>query len=167
LKKLLCFLLVILSLVLLPSFARALTQTRIILIAGAAGESPNSLPQAITAPIAIASEMPLAASLSPFAGYPLLERISACESTGNPNGIPRQFLADGSILWGNDPKTGQPIKRDEGILQINTWVWGPLALKMGDDLATEDGNVAFGKYLYETYGTGPWTASEGCWGSSL
>jgi len=93
----------------------------------------------------------------------MLERIAACESTGDVSAKPRQFLSDGTVLWGNDPKTGEPIHRDEGILQINTWVWGTLAAKMGDDLATEAGNLAFGEYLYQTEGTKPWTASEGCW----
>jgi hypothetical protein len=98
-----------------------------------------------------------------FAGYPLLERISACESTGNPNGIPRQFLSDGSILWGNDPKTGLPIHRDVGATQINSWVWLTTAQKMGDDLFTLQGNVTFAKYLFDTYGSAPWSASRGCW----
>jgi hypothetical protein len=104
------------------------------------------------------------ASSDLFAGYPLLRRISACESTGSPEGTPRQFLSDGSILWGNDPKTGLPIHRDEGAMQINTWVWSSTAQKMGDDLNTLHGNIAFGKYLFDTYGSSPWNASRGCWG---
>ena len=100
---------------------------------------------------------------SQWQGYALLERIAACESTGDPNGTPRQFLPDGSVLWGNDPVTGKPVKRDEGILQINSYVWGRLAASMGDDLATEAGNLAFGKWLFDEYGAGPWSASEECW----
>jgi hypothetical protein len=98
-----------------------------------------------------------------WAGYPLLRRISACEITGDPNGTPRQFLPDASVLWGNDPTTGRPIKRDVGILQINEWVWGKLAASMGDDLAAEAGNIAFGKWLFDKQGSAPWTASKGCW----
>jgi hypothetical protein len=100
-----------------------------------------------------------------FSGNPTLRRIAACESTGDANGTPRQFIENGSVLWGTDPRTDKVIKRDEGELQINTWIWGPTAAKMNLDLATENGNVAFGKYLYEKYGTSPWTASEGCWSS--
>jgi hypothetical protein len=100
-----------------------------------------------------------------FLKYPILKKIAACESTGDPNGTPRQFNSDGSVLWGNDPKTGKPIERDAGIFQINEWVWKPLAEKMGLDLATEAGNLAFGEFLYLKYGTSPWTASEGCWSS--
>jgi hypothetical protein len=112
-----------------------------------------------------AQNLTSAGSLGLYAGYPTLRRIAGCESTGDPNGIPRQFLADGSILWGNDPKTGQPIHRDMGELQINTWVWASTATKMGFDLKTEQGNVAFGKYLYDKLGAAPWYASEGCWSS--
>jgi hypothetical protein len=101
--------------------------------------------------------------LALYAAYPTLRRIAACESTGSPDGIPRQFNDDGSILWGNDPKTGQPIHRDMGELQINTWVWASTAQKMGLDLKTEAGNFAFGVFLYQKYGTAPWTASAGCW----
>jgi hypothetical protein len=102
-------------------------------------------------------------TLSLFNGYPLLERIAACETTGSVTGTPRQFLPDGSILWGIDPKTHKRIQRDEGILQINTWVWQASATQMGDNLNTLEGNLAFGKYLYQKYGTAPWSASEGCW----
>ena len=50
-----------------------------------------------------------------------------------------------------------------GELQINTWVWGTLAAKMDDDLNTEAGNIAFGKYLFNTYGSSPWNPSKKCW----
>jgi hypothetical protein len=113
----------------------------------------------------IAQKLTSAASLALYAGYAQLRVIGACESTGDPNGTPREFNDDGSILWGNDPKTGKPIMRDEGELQINTWVWGKLAVAMGDDLGTETGNVAFGKYLYDKYGAAPWYPSEKCWSS--
>src|SRR5580704_5631935 len=69
-----------------------------------------------------------------LADNPVLRRVSACESTGNPDGTPRQFNADGSPLWGNDPTTGKPIQRDLGEFQINTWVWERTAEKVGDDL---------------------------------
>jgi hypothetical protein len=101
----------------------------------------------------------------PFAGYPVLERIAACESEGSPTAIPRQFHSDGSILWGNDPKTGKPIMRDVGILQINTWAHAEEIVAMHlDVISSETDNIKFGEYLYNKYGTQPWTASEGCWG---
>jgi hypothetical protein len=122
-----------------------------------------STAKADSTPPRIAQKLTSAGSLGLFTGYPQLERIAACESTGDPDGIPRQFKSDGSILWGNDPKTGQPIHRDIGMLQINEWVWGNLARSMGDDLTTEKGNFAFGLYLYQKYGVAPWSASKNCW----
>ena len=65
--------------------------------------------------------------------YPILEHIAACESTGNPNGTPRQFNTNGSPLWGNDAKTGKPIMRDVGIFQINTWAHADELKKLGLD----------------------------------
>jgi hypothetical protein len=41
----------------------------------------------------------------PWAGYEMLKKVAACESMGDVNAEPRQFYADGSILWGIDPKT--------------------------------------------------------------
>ena len=127
---------------------------------------PISVRPAVSTPIS-RPVLPLSSPPSPqtdeWDGYPLLRRISACESTGDVNGAPRQFLLDGSVLWGNDPATGKPIKRDEGILQINSYVWGKLAASMGDDLATEAGNLAFGKWLFDTQGSAPWNASRNCW----
>ena len=49
----------------------------------------------------------------------ILERVAACESTGSPDGTPRQFNSDGSILWGRDA-SGTVIQRDCGMFQINT-----------------------------------------------
>lgn len=119
----------------------------------------------------IAQILPLESSSSPiltpdevFALYPVLRRISACESTGSPNGLPRQFLANGSPLWGNDPTTGKPIKRDVGIFQLNTWVWAAKAKTMGLDIVNSaDDNATFAEWLYEQQGTSPWNPSKGCW----
>jgi hypothetical protein len=102
-----------------------------------------------------------------YAEVPVLREIAACESTGSKTGQPRQFLPNGDVLWGNDPKTGQPIKRDVGELQINTWVWGKEAAGMDLDIVnSEHDNVYFGYLLYEKYGEQPWSASEGCWNPS-
>ena len=52
-----------------------------------------------------------------------LYRIAACESNGSPNAVPRQFNADGSILWGEEhtPTGTIIVQRDCGLFQINTW----------------------------------------------
>lgn len=96
---------------------------------------------------------------------PELRSIFACESAGDKEAAPRQFNANGSILWGNDPKTGKPIMRDVGEAQINTWVWGKDAAALGLDLKnSENDNVYFGYVLYEKYGLSPWNPSKSCWG---
>jgi hypothetical protein len=59
---------------------------------------------------------------STWQGYEALLPIGGCESTGDPDKAPRQFNNDGSILWGIDPATDQPVERDCGMFQINTWV---------------------------------------------
>jgi hypothetical protein len=93
-----------------------------------------------------------------------LERIAACESTGSVTGEPRQFLPDGSPLWGTDPKTRKPIKRDVGILQINTWAHKDELAKLGLNVVdSEADNIKYGIMLYERSGTEPWIASEDCW----
>ena len=55
-------------------------------------------------------------------------------STGNPNADPRQFNLGGSVLWGNDPKTGKPIEHDCGEFQINTWAHAAELAKLGLDV---------------------------------
>lgn len=93
-----------------------------------------------------------------------MERIAACESTGNPNGRPRQFNADGSVLWGNDPATGKPIERDCGQWQINTKAHAAELKKLGLDVChSQADNEAYAMILYERNGTRDWNASVGCW----
>jgi hypothetical protein len=96
-------------------------------------------------------------------GYSALERVCSCESWGDPNREPREYNSSGTILWGNDPKTGKPVVRDEGACQINTYVWQSKANELGDDLTTLTGNVAFAKWLFAQYGLAPWKPSESCW----
>lgn len=99
-----------------------------------------------------------------WAAAPILRTIDACESTGDPNGTPRQFNSDGSVLWGIDPKTNKPIERDCGISQINTKVHAPEIAKLGLDVChSEEDNVYFEWILYQQFGMSPWSASESCW----
>ena len=69
--------------------------------------------------------------------------IAKCES-----GI-RQFRGDGSVLRG----PGGVV----GIFQLHEASHKDKALKMGMDIYTEDGNIAYAKYLYDRQGTVPWT----------
>jgi hypothetical protein len=53
----------------------------------------------------------------PWAGYPLLKRIAGCESLGDPNAEPTQFL-NGEVLHGRENPD------DIGLAQINKTIWG-------------------------------------------
>jgi hypothetical protein len=99
-----------------------------------------------------------------FAKYPILRRIASCESSGNVNAVPRQFLSDGTPLWGEDPVTKIRFHRDVGILQINTKAHAAELAKLGLDVVnSETDNVYYAEILYERSGTEPWVASMNCW----
>lgn len=77
--------------------------------------------------------------------------IARCESQY------RQF-SDGEVLRGKvNPK-------DVGIFQINEGYHLSIATKMGIDLETAEGNIAYARHLFETKGTAPWVWSKPCWG---
>jgi soluble lytic murein transglycosylase-like protein len=82
---------------------------------------------------------------------PILIEIARCESEF------RQFDKNGNIV------RGRVNADDVGVMQINEFYHADTARKMGLNLKTAEGNVAFGKYLYAKYGTSPWSASEPCW----
>jgi hypothetical protein len=90
-----------------------------------------------------------------------LERVAACESTGNPNGTPRQFNSDGSILWGMNA-SGTIIQRDCGEFQVNTWAHGRYPNGL-DVCGSQADNEKYALSLYKQYGLQPWDASKGCW----
>lgn len=86
-----------------------------------------------------------------FADEPILVDIARCESEF------QQFDKNGNLIHGRiDP-------RDIGVMQINEYYQGPTAEKLGFDLTTLDGNVAYAKHLYEEQGTKPWNSSSKCW----
>lgn len=90
-----------------------------------------------------------------YADTPILAEIAFCESSY------RQLDRNGNVIRGivdND---------DVGVMQINLRYHGVAAEKLGFDLHTVEGNVAYAKYLYARQGTKPWKASEPCWGSSI
>jgi hypothetical protein len=93
-----------------------------------------------------------------WASYPLLKHITSCESWGDPNKEPRQFLPDGSVL------RGYPNPDDIGLGQINIPTWGKKAQELGFDLYSYDGNLAMSKWIFDHYGSKPWVYSQGCWG---
>lgn len=53
------------------------------------------------------------------------------------------------------------------MCQINNDWNGKEATEMGDDIYTEDGNIRFANYLYETQGLEPWHWSKPCWGTFI
>jgi hypothetical protein len=90
-----------------------------------------------------------------FAKTPILAEIARCESRF------RQFGIDGQVLQ------GKQVPDDLGIMQVNAYFHEDAAEKLGFDLHTLDGNLAYGQWLYDREGTRPWNASKPCWGKSV
>lgn len=86
-----------------------------------------------------------------FADAPILIEIARCESTF------KHFDENGK------PIRGKTNKQDIGVMQINQEYNGDAAKKLGYDIETIQGNVAFAKYLYDKFGAQPWSASAPCW----
>ncbi len=90
-----------------------------------------------------------------FRDIPVMVQIARCESTF------RHTLPDGSILKGKvDPA-------DTGVMQINKRYHEEKATSMNLNLDDIYHNMAYARYLYETQGTQPWSASAPCWNGSL
>lgn len=90
--------------------------------------------------------------------------ICGCESGGGPNHPPRQFEADGITV-----RLGRVNSNDVGACQINTEPRNGhvfMAPKLGFDLWTTEGNIAYANWLYEQEGTTPWNSSKACWGKN-
>jgi hypothetical protein len=86
-----------------------------------------------------------------FAKTPLLAQISYCESRF------RQYDKKGNVL------RGEMVKEDVGLMQINERYHKETAEKLGFDIYTIEGNLGYAKYLYNTQGAAPWSASSPCW----
>jgi len=87
--------------------------------------------------------------------HPILAEISKCESNY------RQWDETGKIL------RGKVNSKDIGVMQINTYYHADKAEKLGYDLETLEGNMAYAKWLYEKEGVQPWSASSPCWGKHI
>lgn len=90
-----------------------------------------------------------------FQDIPVLVEIARCESTF------QHTLADGSVL------KGKVDTADTGVMQINTRYHGKRAKELGLDLNDLFDNMEYARYLYETQGTQPWSASSPCWSPTL
>jgi len=86
-----------------------------------------------------------------FKNTPILAEIAGCESQF------RHFRDDGEII------RGLINNGDIGVMQINEGYHADEAQKLGLDLKTLQGNMAFAKWLYEKQGTAPWQSSSDCW----
>lgn len=89
-----------------------------------------------------------------FFDAPILIEVARCESEF------RQFDRDGNVI------RGRVVPDDIGVMQINEYYHGDTADKLGLDIHTTEGNVAYAKYLYGKYGLKPWSASKACWSKS-
>jgi len=87
-----------------------------------------------------------------FADIPIMVDISRCESGFH------QYDQGGSVY------RGEINNLDVGVMQINEHYHSDTAKKLGLDLYTIQGNVAYARYLYDKQGTAPWSSSEACWG---
>ena len=89
-----------------------------------------------------------------FKDTPILAEIAKCESEFKHIGT------NGNII------TGKVNRGDIGVMQINKYYHEDDAVKIGIDLKTLRGNMAFAKRLYEKFGTSPWQSSASCWEKS-
>ena len=90
-----------------------------------------------------------------YADTPILLEIARCESTLT------HYDKNGALI------RGRVDKADVGVMQINERYHLETANKLGIDIHTVEGNVAYAKYLYKKFGSSPWSASEPCWGSKV
>ena len=86
-----------------------------------------------------------------FKDDPILAEIAKCESTF------RQYSALGEVI------KGRVNQSDVGVMQINKYYHLKQAEKLGYDLHTAEGNMAYAKALYDREGTKPWNSSSKCW----
>lgn len=90
-----------------------------------------------------------------FADTPILVEIAKCESEF------RQFHKNGDLL------RGRVDNADVGVMQINERYHLETSKKLGFNIHTIEGNIAYAKYLYEKSGSKPWSASQPCWGKTV
>ncbi len=90
-----------------------------------------------------------------YSDEPVLINIARCESSF------RQYdEKTGTVLH------GKANPADIGVMQINEKYHLERAASMGIDIDTVEGNVAYAKYLYDTQGGAPWSASKACWSTA-
>ena len=83
--------------------------------------------------------------------FEIMKQVAFCESSLN------HYDENGEVL------RGKVDKRDSGLFQINEYYHLETAQSMGIDIYTPEGNIAYAKYLLDTQGLRPWSASAKCW----
>ena len=86
-----------------------------------------------------------------YSKTPILAKISKCESQY------RQYTTNGNVLRGRE------VREDVGLMQINETYHKATSGKLGYNIYSMEGNLAYGQYLYDHQGTAPWSASQPCW----
>ncbi len=89
-----------------------------------------------------------------FADEPVMAAIAKCESRF------RQYDKAGNVL------RGEVVYEDVGVMQVNETYHKKASEKLGLDISTIQGNVAYSRFLYEKQGTKPWNSSKACWGKT-
>jgi hypothetical protein len=86
-----------------------------------------------------------------FKDTPVLIAIARCES------MYRQYDETGAVLQ------GMVTPADTGAMQVNKYYHEKTAKRLGHNLDTIDGNLAYAKWLHAREGTAPWRSSYACW----
>jgi len=86
-----------------------------------------------------------------FKDIPILAEVAKCESHFT------QFTKNGKVL------RGRVVPQDVGVMQVNETYHLEASKKLGIDIYTLEGNMAYGRHLYEKRGTKDWMASSACW----
>lgn len=86
-----------------------------------------------------------------FKENPILSKVAFCESRY------RQFGTNGEAL------RGVVNSQDVGVMQINEKYHLSDSIKLGIDIYTLEGNLAYAQHLYDNQGVAPWVHSSKCW----
>ena len=86
-----------------------------------------------------------------FSDIPIMVDIARCESRF------RHTDTDGTVL------RGLVNSADVGVMQINEYYHLVESKKLGYNIHSIDGNMAYARYLYEKQGARPWLSSSPCW----
>ena len=86
-----------------------------------------------------------------FENTPIMAEVARCESHF------RQYDRNGDVI------RGRVNSSDVGVMQINETYHLDRSEKLGIDIYTTEGNLAYAKFLYEEQGVRPWLSSANCW----